>query len=1030
MFIKSSKFLNNKISFCVLKNSYQKFHKGSSVCCISNNIKSIKAADYVDKDFSGPYPAAYDPKEVERGWYQYWEKTGLLHSEAARRENKAEKSEYSIVLPPPNITGNLHIGHTLTVTIQDCIARWRRMRGQKVVWIPGFDHGGIATQTVVEKKLFKERKITRRDIGREQFLKEIDQWKVLTQHNIENQMKKLGASLDFNKSSFTMDANASAAVNKVFIKLFEEKLIYRKERLVNWSSEIRSVISDIEVDHIEVPGNKKVRIPGLKDPVVLGLMDYFYYPVADSNEKVLIATTRLETMLGDSAIAVNPNDSRFYHLIGKNVKHPYTGEHLPIIPDESINKDFGTGVMKVTPAHDAKDFEIGLKHNLKLNDIFADDGTVTSDIENFKGKHRLIVRQLLRKSLSEKGLYKEAKSHDMTIPFCSRTGDLVEARLKEQWYLDCTQLGKKAVDAVKSKKLRFIPEHHEKVWDEWFKHLKDWCISRQLWWGHQIPAYKILHKTNSQEKDLWVAATSNEEAIEKASIMYNLNPEDIVAKQDEDVLDTWFSSALYPLTSLGWPSEGEMVQKYYPLSLMETGFDILFFWVARMVMLGEHITGVLPFSEVLLHGMVCDSHGRKMTKSLGNTIDPIDVIEGISLDDLLQRVKDCQDTLTPEEFKTMTSAYKHNFPSGIPECGTDGLRLSLLTHDIQNQRINIDVKSIRVCRHFCNKIWQGFRLFTQAIEGLPKESLTPLTSAEVLRLNKNLVDRWILSRLAGLVSECNDRFLIHNFHYSAAAYRSFWVHSFCDVYIEYVKSVLAENKEKRLFLCRVMLTCIDSFLKTICPIMPYLSEELYQRLMFISNIEQLPSVTIAQYPTADMYSGWRDKQLEADMRIVTELVSVARSLKSKHGVNKLRPAVVIAVEDESSYSSLSPFSSLMVSLGKLGSVTFHVTQGQEFFEQYPQDAWVFQTSEQAATVIMDIREKSRFPDKNGNEMDKLRSELSNLNKMLSDSGYRKNAPLSVQEKAMAKKASLEGELQKQLNFHSRIESQKRKEGES
>ncbi|GFT87988.1 valine--tRNA ligase, mitochondrial [Trichonephila clavipes] len=718
----------------------------SSRKCLSNVAKTgspgLKYS--LTKDLSGPYPTAYEPKEVEKKLYEYWEKNGFF---CVDEQSNSGKQDFCIVLPPPNVTGNLHIGHTLTVAIQDCISRWHRMKGENVIWIPGFDHGGIATQTIVEKKLMKKKKITKQELGREQFLNEITQWKTLTQSNIEAQLKMLGASLDFQKTLFTLDENSSKGVMKTFITLFEKDLIYRKEKLVNWSGQIQSVISDIEVDHLEIPEKKKVRIPGLKDPVELGLMDYFYYSIVDSDEKILIATTRLETMLGDAAVAVNPNDKRFAHLIGKFVSHPYTGENLPIISDETVSREIGTGAMKVTPAHDLKDFEIGMKHGLKMCDILNDDGTINVDIENFKGKHRLIVRSMLRKSLSEKGLYKEAKNHSMTIPFCSRSGDIVEPRLKDQWYLDCNQMGQNALEAVKSKRLQFIPDHHEK------------------------------------DKDLWVAASSEKEAVEKASKKYDLNPNSITAIQDLDVLDTWFSSALYPLTALGWPSKEENLKRYYPLNLMETGFDILFFWVARMVMLGEHITGKLPFAQVLLHGMVCDSHGRKMTKSLGNTIDPLDVIEGVSLETLLQRVKDCQDTLTPEEMKLMLIANKQNFPNGIPECGTDGLRFSLLTHDIQNQRINVDVKSIRICRHFCNKIWQGIRLFTKAIENSPRESLTPLSSEEVLNLNEKDISRWILSRLAGLVAVSNMHFEAYEFHLTAAAVRQFWVQNFCDVYI-------------------------------------------------------------------------------------------------------------------------------------------------------------------------------------------------------------------------------------------------------
>ncbi|CAL1300408.1 unnamed protein product [Larinioides sclopetarius] len=598
MFFKLTKCFQSKASFYTLNKAYLQFHPGSNYC-LSHVAKYTEIKYALKKDLSGPYPVAYEPKEVEKGWYEYWEKNGLFYEEARNDDGPCDqRPEFCLVLPPPNVTGNLHIGHTLTVTIQDCISRWRRMRGEKVIWIPGFDHGGIATQTIVEKKLLKEKKITKQELGRENFLNEINEWKAVTQKNIEAQLKLLGASLDFRKSLFTLDANSSKAVAKVFIDLFEDNLIYRKEKLVNWSSQIRSVISDIEVDHLEIPQKKKVRIPGLKDPVELGLMDYFYYPVENSDQKILVATTRLETMLGDSAVAVNSTDTRYSHLMGKCVKHPYTGENLPIIFDESVNKDFGTGVMKVTPAHDNKDYELGIKHKLKMCDILADDGTINMDIENFQGKHRLVVRSLLRKSLFEKGLYKEAKSHSMTVPFCSRSGDIVEPRLKDQWYLDCSEMGQKAVEAVKNQNLRFIPDHHEKVWFEWFRHLRDWCISRQLWWGHQIPAYKIHHNSDKSEKDLWISATCEKEAIEKASKKYDLDPKTIKAVQDTDVLDTWFSSALYPLTALGWPSQEEYLKKYYPLNLMETGFDILFFWVARMIMLGEHITGKLPFTEI------------------------------------------------------------------------------------------------------------------------------------------------------------------------------------------------------------------------------------------------------------------------------------------------------------------------------------------------------------------------------------------------------------------------------------------------
>ncbi|XP_015907219.1 valine--tRNA ligase [Parasteatoda tepidariorum] len=1015
----SSKYLT-----CSLNNVFHSSFQIIPLRCSSEGQYKNEVKKPPSKNFTSSYPPAYDPKEVEQNWYEWWEQNQLFIPESECAATK--RKDYTIVLPPPNVTGNLHIGHTLTVTIQDCIARWHRMRGESVLWVPGYDHGGIATQTVVEKKLLLERKLSRQEIGRKAFIEEINSWKNVTQKNIETQLKLLGASLDFRKCLFTMDENSSRAVNKVFIQLFEENLIYRKEKLVNWSCELKSVISDIEVDHIEVLGKTRIRIPSLKDPIHLGLMDYFYYPVLDSDEKILIATTRLETMLGDSAIAVNPDDKRYSHLIGKFIRHPYTEENLPIIADESINKEFGTGVMKVTPAHDFQDFDLGLKHKLKFTDVFEDNGTVSADIENFKGKHRLVVRELLRKSLLAKGLYQEAKAHTTMIPFCSRTGDIVEPRLKEQWYLDCSEMGRKALEFVKDGKLNFVPEHQEKVWNEWFKNLKDWCISRQLWWGHQIPAYKVSPKSNPEEKVYWVAATDKNEAIQKASQKYNLESLSLEAVQDNDVLDTWFSSALYPLTSLGWPSQESQLQKLYPLNLMETGFDILFFWVARMVMLCHHISGKLPFHEVLLHGMVCDSQGRKMTKSLGNTIDPLDVIYGVSLEDLLQRVQNNQDSLSPEELKSVVSGYKQHFPNGIPECGTDGLRFSLLSHDIQNQRINIDVKSIRICRHFCNKIWQGFRLFTKAIEECPKEHLTPLSSEEVHSLKESDIDRWILSRLAGLVYVANSNFESYNFHVVASAIRQFWVQGFCDVYIEYVKSVLQENDERRLFLCRVMLTCIETFLKVISPMMPFLSEELYQRLAAITSIKPNFSVTTASYPNLDEFAGWRNTVLEANVLTVIDLIEGCRSLKSRHAVTKMTPAVVITTNEENTLNALSPFGSFITTLAKLESVTFHLSK-EEFISQPSQDTWVCQTCDHGITLLMDIGEKVDIKSNTVDKLSKIRKELDKLNKMLSDSGYKKKASPHVREKTMAKKASLESELQRLSTFYGKSETEKKKD---
>lgn len=621
------------------------------------------------------------------------------------------KGRFVMVIPPPNVTGSLHLGHALTNAIEDAITRWHRMKGRSALWVPGCDHAGIATQVVVEKKLWREDKISRHDIGREKFIEKIWEWKESKGGRIYHQLKKIGSSMDWDRVSFTMDPKLCKAVTEAFCQLHEKTLIYRDKRLVNWSCTLKSAISDIEVDKVEIPGRTFLSIPGYADKVEFGVLVSFAYQVEDTNEEIVVATTRIETMLGDTAVAVHPKDERYTHLHGKFVKHPFVDRRMPIVLDEFVDMNFGTGAVKITPAHDPNDYEVGKRHDLPFITIFSDDGFVIGDYGKFAGMKRFDARKAVLASLKELGMYKDTQNNPMVVPVCSRSKDIVEPLIKPQWYVKCSDMAANATEAVRSGELKIIPESQTKIWYHWMEGIRDWCISRQLWWGHRIPAYAIKFKNvedtpkNLPEEESWIVARNMEEAVEKAEKKFNLTKDKFLLHQDEDVLDTWFSSGLFPFSVFGWPDQTEDLNLFYPTSLLETGHDILFFWVARMVFFGQTLLGKIPFKEVFLHPMVRDAHGRKMSKSLGNVIDPMDVINGITLEGLYQQLYDSN--LDPKEIDKAKAGQKQDFPNGIPECGTDAMRFALCSYLTQARDINLDILRVQGYRFFCNKLWNA-----------------------------------------------------------------------------------------------------------------------------------------------------------------------------------------------------------------------------------------------------------------------------------------------------------------------------------
>uniref|UniRef100_A0A8C3IAI0 Valine--tRNA ligase, mitochondrial n=1 Tax=Chrysemys picta bellii TaxID=8478 RepID=A0A8C3IAI0_CHRPI len=802
-------------------------------------LYNIPTAAGQKKDTSVPLPASYSPRYVEAAWYGWWEKEGFFKPEYQSRQPHGKPEIFSLCIPPPNVTGSLHLGHALTVAIEDSLVRWCRMQGFQVLWVPGSDHAGIATQAVVERKLWKERGTLRQDLTRGEFLAEVWKWKEEKGDEIFRQLKALGASLDWDRLCFTMDAGFSAAVAEAFMRLHEDGLVYRDRRLVNWSCALRSAISDVEVETRQLQGRTVLPVPGCPAPVPFGVMFTFAYKVdGQEDEELPVATTRPETMLGDMAVAVHPDDPQFTHLHGKRLQHPFTGRLLAIITDPLVERDLGTGAVKVTPAHSHADYELGKHHGLPLVSVIGEDGAMTAECGDWlQGLNRFVAREKVVSALKERGLYRGMKDHAMALPLCSRSGDVVENLLKSQWFLRCEEMAQRALEAVESGHLKLTPKFHEKNWRTWLSNISDWCISRQLWWGHQIPAYQVSVSGDA----LWVVGRTEAEARRKASGILKKPEEEMELVRDADVLDTWFSSALFPFAALGWPRKVGDLQEFYPNSLLETGSDLLFFWVARMVMLGEQLTGELPFSQVFLHSLVRDAHGRKMSKSLGNVVDPLDVIHGASLQDLQGRLRD--GNLDPQEVAIAMEGQRRDFPQGIPECGTDALRFALCSHRVQGDDINLDVATVLSSRHFCNKVWNAVR-FTLGALG---EGFAPQTPEEVCPSSP--MDRWILSRLYHTAADCGQRFGEYELHLVTSTVHHFWLHNFCDVYLESVKPVLQSRDQSRILQTRqTLLSCADLGLRLLSPFMPYLTEELWQRLPK-PDADSAPSICVAGYPT-------------------------------------------------------------------------------------------------------------------------------------------------------------------------------------
>jgi valyl-tRNA synthetase len=789
----------------------------------------------------------YAPQDIEPRLYERWEGAGLFAP-------RGEGAGYCIVIPPPNVTGTLHMGHAFQDTIMDALTRYHRMRGAPTLWQPGTDHAGIATQMVVERQL-EAQGLSRAELTREQFVERVWEWKAQSGGTIARQLRRLGASVDWSRDRFTMDEGLSETVTEVFVRLHAEGVIYRGQRLVNWDPVLRTAVSDLEVLNEEEEGS----------------LWHLRYPLADGSGHVTVATTRPETLLGDSAVAVNPEDERYRHLIGLQLQLPLTGRTIPVIADAYVDPAFGSGCVKITPAHDFNDYEVGQRHSLALINVFAANATINENApERFRGLDRFEARQRIVAELQAAGLIEKIDPHKLMVPRGDRSGAVIEPYLTDQWYVKVAALAGPAIAAVENGDIRFVPDHWARTYFEWMRNIKDWCISRQLWWGHRVPAWY------DAEGNIYVGRTEAE-ARQKHGLAAS-----VVLRQDDDVLDTWFSSALWPFSTLGWPAADPALKQFYPTAVLVTGFDIIFFWVARMIMMGLKFTGEVPFREVYVHGLIRDSEGQKMSKSKGNVIDPLDIVDGIALEDLVR--KRTTGLMQPRLAPAIEKSTRKAFPEGIAAHGTDALRFSFAALATQSADLRFDLARVGGYRNFCNKLWNASRFVLMTVEGQETAQGTP---------EPGVADRWILSRLGTMLGTVDEAFAQYRFDYAATALYEFTWYEFCDWYLELTKPVLQSETASpgaKLAARRTLLQVLEALLRALHPIMPFITEEIWQRVAPLAGVAG-PSIMVAPWPRAEEFPS--DAAAESDVRWIQAFVLGVRQIRGEMDISPSRRLPVL-----------------------------------------------------------------------------------------------------------------------------------------
>lgn len=930
---------------------------------------------------------SFEPNEIEARWYPAWEKSGCFKAGL-----DPKKPAFSIQLPPPNITGILHMGHAFNQTVMDTLTRYHRMAGYNTMWLPGTDHAGIATQIVVERKLEKEG-ISRRDMKREDFIAKIWEWQKFSGGTILEQMRRMGDSVDWDRLYFTMNPKLSKVVIETFVKLYEEGLIYRGKRLVNWDPKLQSAVSDLEVESEEADGHLwEIRYPG-----------------ADGSEGVIVATTRPETLFGDQAVAVHPEDKRYKSLVGKMLKLPLTDREIPVIADEYVDREFGSGCVKITPAHDFNDFEVGRRHNLAMLNVLTKTARMNENVPvKYQGMDRYECRKAAVEDLKAAGLLVAVKPIKHMVPRVSRTGEIVEPMLSEQWYMAMSKpapegslypgksIAEVGLDAVESGEVNIFPAEWRGVYRQWLENIQDWCLSRQLWWGHQIPAWY------DEAGRVYVARTE-EEAQKQAG-------EGVKLTRDEDVLDTWFSSALVPFSTLGWPhpegDEKTAYDLYLPSTVLVTGYDILFFWVARMVMMTRHFTGRVPFKNVYIHGLVRDAEGKKMSKSEGNTLDPLDIIQGIDLEHLIE--KNTRGLRQPEKAPIVEAKLRKNYPNGIAAHGADALRFTMAAYATLGRNVNFDLKRAEGYRNFCTKLWNATRFVLMNVEG--KDCGVGATANEPMQFS--FVDKWIISEFERTVKEVTTAYEDYRLDNAANAIYSFVWNQYCDWYVELSKVQLRGSEAEQRATRHTLVTVLEAVLRLAHPIIPFITEELWQKVSVTAGVRKADEdafLMLQTYPTFDATKV--DADAVARMTTIQAQIDSIRNLRSEMKLPPSQKMPLLISGPEAECAAAAPY---LQQLARLESVT-HVEDLQQAAQGSVAPVAIVGDFKLMLKVEIDVKaERERL----SKEAARLAGEVKKCQSKLGNERFVSKAPAAVvdtEKKRLAEFTALLAKVEEQLS---------------